>query len=92
VKDAADFSPLAATLERFLKSWTPRLSGRQPRPNQIVRILLAIMGNPKKAELVKRIRAEVFCSSSAACEAVEKAERKKFIHYSKALKTYDLSA
>jgi hypothetical protein len=76
-----------------LSQWEEEMTGakkkRTASPEQVRELAY---DKPTKAELVKRIRAEVGCGHSAAYEAVEIAERRKTIHYSKALKTYDQSA
>lgn len=76
-----------------LSQWEQEMTGAKTKRTaspELVRELAA--GRPAKAELVKRIMAEIGCGKSAAYDAVEKAESRKQIHYSKATKTYDQAA
>ena len=45
-------------------------------------------GAPKKPQIVKALRADTGCASSGAYKAIERAERAKKIHFTKATKTY----
>jgi hypothetical protein len=45
-------------------------------------------GAPKKPAIVKALRDETGCATSGAYKAIERAERAKIIHFTKATKTY----
>ena len=76
-----------------ISQWEQEITGAKKKRTASPELVRELAHDkPTKAELVKRIRAEVGCGHSAAYDAVEIAERRKTIHYSKALKTYDQSA
>jgi hypothetical protein len=75
-----------------LSQWEQEMTGEKTKRTaspELVRELAE--GKPKKAELVKRIMVEIGCGKSAAYDAIDRAERRKLVHYSKALKIYEQS-
>jgi uncharacterized protein (UPF0210 family) len=58
------------------------------RPWEIVAEIAKQDGSPSKARVVKALKEETGCANSGAYKAIERAERAKTIHYTKATKTY----
>jgi hypothetical protein len=75
-----------------LAAWESEMTGAKTKRSaspELVRELAE--GKPSRPELVKRIMTEIGCGKSAAYDCIERAERRKLVHYSKAMKTYDRS-
>jgi hypothetical protein len=75
--------------------WQSEMTGKSDAPDlspdvvaEVVAELCKTTGAPKKTQIVKALRAETGCALSGAYKAVERAERAKKIHYTKATKTY----
>lgn len=78
-----------------LSAWQADVTGKRmendlspARVAEIVTELCKVGGAPKKPAIVKALRDETGCATSGAYKAIERAERAKKIHYTKATKTY----
>jgi hypothetical protein len=76
-------------------AWQTEMTGKSEAmelsPDMVAGIVAELSkagGAPKKPQIVKAIRADTGCASSGAYKAIERAERAKKIHYTKATKTY----
>ena len=78
-----------------LSAWQSEVTGKRTeqdlspaRVAEIVAELCKTGGAPKKPAIVKALRDETGCATSGAYKAIDRAERAKKIHYTKATKTY----
>jgi hypothetical protein len=78
-----------------LSEWQSNVNGKRTeqdlspaRVAEIVAELCKASGAPKKPAIVKALRDETGCATSGAYKAIDRAERAKAIHYTKATKTY----
>ncbi len=78
-----------------VNAWADDLTGRRTeqdlspaRVKEIVSELCRGGGAPKKPAIVKALREKTGCAVSGAYKAVDRAERAKAIHYTKATRTY----
>ncbi len=78
-----------------VSAWQSEMSGKSETPDLspdmvagIVAELGKASGAPSKPQIVKALRADTGCASSGAYKAIDRAERAKKIHYTKATKTY----
>jgi hypothetical protein len=78
-----------------VSAWQSEMTGKAETPDLspdtvagIVAELGKASGAPTRPQIVKALRADTGCASSGAYKAIERAERAKKIHYTKATKTY----
>jgi hypothetical protein len=78
-----------------LAGWQADVTGKRTeqdlspaRVAEIVAELCKDSGAPKKPAIVKALRDEIGCATSGAYKAIDRAERAKAIHYTKATKSY----
>jgi hypothetical protein len=78
-----------------VSAWQSEMTGKTEAPDlspDMVAVIVAELGKasgaPKKPQIVKALRADTGCASSGAYKAIDRAERAKKIHYTKATKTY----